>query len=72
MTSQLNEADMLIMGSDECDAIWGSEYRADVHICITSPGEDKGSCNVREATSTVSLSPQYSFIPLLTSDNFMT
>ena len=46
MTEQLNEADMEIMGSAECDAIWGTEYREDVHICITSPDLDKGSCNV--------------------------
>lgn len=47
VTAQMNEADMDIMGSAECAAIWGSEYRADVHICITSEDETRGSCNVR-------------------------
>ena len=51
MTTQLNEADMEIMGSAECGAIWGGEYRSDVHICITSPNNDKGSCNVSEKFS---------------------
>ena len=46
VTTQLNEADMEIMGNAECAAIWGNEFRADVHICITSPDQDKGSCNV--------------------------
>ena len=46
VTTQLNEADMEIMGDGACAAIWGSSFRADVHICITSPGQDKGSCNV--------------------------
>ena len=44
---RLNEADMQIMDSDECSAIWGNQYREDVHICITSVNQDKGSCNVR-------------------------
>ena len=51
VTTQLNEADMEIMGDGACAAIWGSSFRADVHICITSPGEDKGSCNVRKKHS---------------------
>ena len=46
VTTQLNEADMEIMGNAECAAVWGNEFRADVHICITSQGQDKGSCNV--------------------------
>ena len=46
VTTQLNAADVEIMGSAECAAIWGGEYRADVQICITSPGQDTGSCNV--------------------------
>ena len=52
VTEQLNEADMLIMGSAECAGIWGNEYRADVHICITSENEDQGSCNVRDTSTT--------------------
>ena len=46
MTAQLNEADMDIMGDGACAAIWGNSFRADVHICITSENNDKGSCNV--------------------------
>ena len=46
MTDQLMEADMEIMPDAECAAVWGNDFREDVHICITSPNEDKGSCNV--------------------------
>ena len=61
MTDQLNEADMQIMGSAECSAIWGSEYRADVHICITSENNDKGSCNVSQTLTCALLNKQDMF-----------
>ena len=46
MTSQLMEADMDIMGNDACEAVLETNFRADVHICVTSENQDKGSCNV--------------------------
>ena len=49
VTTQLMEADMDIMGNGACAAVWGTSFRADVHICITSENQDKGSCNVSDA-----------------------